>query len=127
MCVELSQHERGARVTLRGEVGLQEIQQLRSVLDEAMRNPAGIWFNLEELRGIDASVVQLIHAMTCTRREGWQAAVRVSGSGPGGGAAGGRSGGSRRGLRACVWRAVLPLSRRPRLRWRLANACRKSC
>ena len=81
MCVELSQHERGARVTLRGEVGLQEIQQLRSVLEEAMQNPAGIWFDLEELRGIDASVVQLIHAMTCTRREGWQAAVHVSGLG----------------------------------------------
>ena len=38
-----------------------------------------VWFELKELSGIDASVVQLIHAMMCTRREGWQTAVRVSG------------------------------------------------
>lgn len=79
MAIEAGERADGAVVALSGSVGLQEIQELKRVLEAAMRNPAGMTLVFEGLCGIDVSVLQLIHAMMCAGRGGSGRTVRVSG------------------------------------------------
>jgi hypothetical protein len=82
MAVTVSQEADGARVTLSGAVGLLEIRQLKSALEQAMLNPSGMGLELHGLTEIDASVMQLIHSWMCSRPDRPPLAVRVSGVSP---------------------------------------------
>lgn len=78
MPVDVAIMEDAALLRLSGEVGLAEVARVKAALAAAALEKREVRLNIAELSGIDAALLQLVHALRCSSRGRGCRVIRVS-------------------------------------------------